>query len=277
MRPAWRTTIKAALLSRDGFFEIGLIECLAVGSLRTFDVALLEPRHEVSETLPDLLDLVLLTLFAKNFEIRTACFGFLDPLLRKLAALDVLEGTLHLLFHRALDDRRSGFHIAPLCGLRDGESHSGNAGLVDEVDGELKLVEALKVGHLGLVSRFDKRLESSRDKLADATAKNGLLSEEIRLGLFLESGLEDTGTSTTDSLGPGESNLLCVTSWVLLDRDERRNTLPFNELTTDNVSWPLWSNHDDVDKIGEIDRFEMDRKSVAEEKRLSFLKIRKDV
>lgn len=233
-----------------------------VGSLAAFNVALLEPRHEVAETLPNLLDLVLLAFLAECFEVFASGVGLLDPLFGKFAGLDVPESALHLLFDGSVDDGWTGLHVTPLGGVGDGETHSGNAGFVDEVYRKLELVEALEVSHLGLVSRFDENFKTGRDELADATAKNGLLSEKVGLGLFLESGLENTGACTADSLGPSESNFLGLAVGVLLDRYERRNALALNELTANDVSGSLWCNHDYVDKIRKLDRFEVNSETV---------------
>jgi len=47
-------------------------------------------------------------------------------------------------------------------------------------------VEALKVGDLRLIARFDQGVEPRLDQLGNAAAKDRLLTEEVGLGLFLE-------------------------------------------------------------------------------------------
>ena len=65
--------------------------------------------------------------------------------------------------------------------------------LVDQVDDQLQLVEALEVGDLGLVAGLDERFEAGLDQLGDAAAEHGLLAEQVGLGLLLEGRLDDAG------------------------------------------------------------------------------------
>ena len=79
---------------------------------------------------------------------------------------------------------RPARQVAVLGRVRDRVAHPGEAALVDQVDDQLDLVQALVVGDLRLVAGVDERLEARADQLGDAPAENGLLAEEIRLGLL---------------------------------------------------------------------------------------------
>jgi hypothetical protein len=56
--------------------------------------------------------------------------------------------------------------------------------LVDEIHDELELVQALEVGDFRLIARIDQGLEARADELAAAAAEDGLLAEEVGLGLL---------------------------------------------------------------------------------------------
>ena len=72
--------------------------------------------------------------------------------------------------------------------------------LVDEVHDQLQFVQALEIGDFGLIAGVHQSLEPGADKLAHAAAKDGLLAEQVGLGLFLEGGLDDARTQRADAL-----------------------------------------------------------------------------
>src|SRR5690606_27429632 len=88
-----------------------------VGRLRSFDGALLDPRHETAEARPDLFDGVPLALLAQLVEILPAARRLGDPAFRELAALDVLESLLHALLDGGVDDGRPRGEVAVFGGL----------------------------------------------------------------------------------------------------------------------------------------------------------------
>src|SRR5438045_4177713 len=136
-----------------------------------------QPRHHRAEPRADLLDLGPPGLLAHLLEVREAVLGLSDPLLRELAALDLVQDAAHLRAGLLVDDARSARVVAVLRGVGDGVPHPAHPALVEEVDDELELVEALEVGDLGLVSRRDERLEARGDQRRGAAAEHGLLSE----------------------------------------------------------------------------------------------------
>ena len=77
-------------------------------------------------------------------------------------------------------------HVAVLGGVADRVAHVGDAALVDQVDDQLHLVQALEVRHLGRVARLDERLVAGADQLGEPAAEHRLLAEEIGLGLLAE-------------------------------------------------------------------------------------------
>jgi hypothetical protein len=83
-------------------------------------------------------------------------------------------------------------------------------------------VQALEVGHLGRVAGLDQRLEASLDQRRDAAAQDGLLAEQVGLGLVAERRLDDAGLGAADALGVGERVLQRPAAGVLVDADQRR-------------------------------------------------------
>jgi len=220
-------------------------------------------------------------VFLAGFEERVilllATFGFRYPILGELTGLNVLEGALHALLHGGVDDLRADNDVPVLRGLGDREAHAADPGLIDHVDDQLKLVQNLEIGHLGLVSSLDQRLESGLNKCCGTTTENGLLAEEIGLGLFLEGGLEDAAACAADALGPGEGGLFGIAALVLVDGDEGGDTLSFLVLAADGVTGALGSDHDNVNMLGRLDRLEVDREAVAEEESVTRVEIWGDI
>ena len=248
-----------------------------VSSLSPLDILLLDPGHAGTELATHFLDRMLLAGLEKGIVLLLATLGLCDPILGEFAGLNVLEGALHALLHRGINDFRTDNDVAILGSLGDREAHAADPRLVDHVDDQLELMENFEVGHLWLISSLDERLESGLDQGCGTAAENGLLAEEIRLRLLLESGLEDTSTGATDALGPCEGGLLGCAAFVLVDGDEGGNPLAFLILTTNGVTRSLGGNHDDVDMLRRLNRLVVDREAVAEEKGVSGMEIRSDI
>ena len=206
-----------------------------------------------------------------------AGLGFADPAPGEFAVLDFLEHLFHLGADRLVDDARPGHDVAVLGGFGNGEAHAGNTRLVHEVDDELELVQALEVGHLGLVPGCDERVVAGLDQRAGAAAEHGLFAEEIGLGLFLEAGLDHARARAADALGPGERDFLRLLARVLVNGDQRRHAAAFLVLAADEMARALRRDHDHVDVLRRLDRLEVDGEAVGEEERLALLEIRLDV
>src|SRR5664280_2066858 len=149
-----------------------------------------QERHLRAQLGADLLDEKVLLPFASRLERRTPVAVFFDPLLGVGPVLDLLEDLLHLAARRLGDDAGAGGVVAVLGRVADGIAHVVEAAAVHEVDDELQLVQALEVRDLGLVARVDECLEARRHERGRAAAEDGLLAEEVRLGLLGERRLQ---------------------------------------------------------------------------------------
>src|SRR6476620_4766768 len=77
----------------------------------------------------------------------------------------------------------AGDQIAPFGGVADAVAHVVEAALVDQVDDQLHLVDALEVRHLRRVARLDERLEARLDQRRQAAAEDDLFAEQVGLAL----------------------------------------------------------------------------------------------
>ena len=99
-------------------------------------------------------------------EVGEAGLGLPDPLLRERAVLDLGEDLAHAFANALVDDPGSAQVVALLGRVGDRVAHPRQAALVDQVDDELQLVQALEVRDLGLVAG---RARASRTRPAPAS------------------------------------------------------------------------------------------------------------
>src|SRR5690606_28159617 len=100
--------------------------------------------------------------------------------------------------------------------------------LIEQVDDQLELVQALEVGHLGCVPGLDQRLEARLNQSDRAAAKHGLLAEEVGLGLFAEGRFNDAGAPAAVGASVGERDLLGLAAGVLVHGNQARHAAAFH-------------------------------------------------
>ena len=108
-------------------------------------------------------------------------------------------------------------------------------------------MEDLEVGELGLVAGLGEDFEASLDERGGAAAEDGLLAEEVGLGLLGEGGFEDAAAGSADALGVGERVGVRFAGGVLLDGDECGDAAAFGEDLADAVAGALGRDERDVD------------------------------
>src|SRR5690606_32538146 len=224
-----------------------------------------------------LLDAVLFAGLEELVVVLQATLVFGDPLFHELAVLDLLQDLLHFLLRVRVDHAGATGDVAILGGLGDGEAHAGDALFIHEVADELQLVQALGVGHLGLITGLDEGLVTGLNEGGGAAAEHGLLAKEVRLGLFLEGGLKHAGAGAADALGPGEGVLLGLLGLVLEHTDEGGHAFAFNVEAADHVAGALGSDEDHVDVGGDLDQAEMNGEAVREDEGLALGEVGLDV
>ncbi len=126
-------------------------------------------------------------------------------------------------------------------------------------------MQALEVRDLRLVARLGQRLETGLHQGGGATAEDGLLTEEVGLGLLGEGGLDDAGAGAADALGVRQGQLQALARGVLLDGHDAGDAAALLVLAADQVAGALGGDHADVDVGRGLDEAEADVQAVAEE------------
>ena len=180
------------------------------------DQALLgDPGHHAAKTLTDLFGAVFGLGGAHGLEPDLGGLVFQDPLTGKGATLNIGENLLHLGLGLVGDNTRAGDVVAIFRGIRDRIAHIGKAALIDQIDDQLDLMQALEIGHLGGIARLDQGIETGLDESAKTAAEHHLLAEEICFGLLLEAGLDDAAAPAADRCPIGKADIMAapVASW----------------------------------------------------------------
>ena len=176
-----------------------------------------------------------------------------------------------------VDDPRPGHVVAVLGGVADAEAHEVEAAAVHQVDDELELVHRLEVGELGLVAGLDERLEGHLDQRRRAAAQDGLLAEQVGLGLLGEGRLEDAGAGGAERPGVGEHARAPGARRVLLDGEQGRHAAAGLVDRAEQVARALGRDHPDVDDVGRGDPPEVDVEAVGEHQQLAGAQVRRDL
>ena len=157
-----------------------------------------QPRHHPPQLSSHVFELGRSRLAPLGEELREPAVGLGDPPLRERAVLDLGEDLPHRLARPVVDHARAGRVVAPLGGVGDRVAHPRQPALVDQVDDQLQLVQALEVRDLRLVAGLDERVEPGPDQLGQPAAQHPLLAEQVGLGLFLEPRLDDARAGRAD-------------------------------------------------------------------------------
>ena len=120
-----------------------------------------------------------------------------------------------------------------------------------------------------MIARIDECFESGFDQGGGSSAKDGLLTEEVGLGLFLEGGLDHARPSSADSLGIGQGDVQGVAGSVLLDSNQGGNARSLPVYLTHHVSRALGSNHGHIHLRRRHDLTEVNVEPVAEHQGLA--------
>ena len=179
------------------------------GSFRAcFFAFLRQPTHHAAQLRAHDFDRMLLLFFAQLVEVRAARFVLGNPLFREVAGLNVGQNLLHRLARLVADNLLSARQVAVLGGVRDRVAHAAQSTFVDQVHDQLHLMQALEIGDLGRVAGFHQSFETLLDQRSQAAAQYCLLAEQVALGFFLESGLQNAGASRADAVGVSETEFV---------------------------------------------------------------------
>src|SRR6266536_881458 len=234
---------------------------------------------ELAQLLSDPLDLgrALSAFLAELGELRASRLVVAKQLLCKRAAADLLEDPAHPLAHAVVDDARAAREVAVLGDVGHRVAHVLVPALVEEVDDELQLVQALVVGDLRLVAGLDEDVEARLHERGNAAAQHGLLAEQIALGLLREGRLQQADPAAPDADAVRERELERAAACVLLDRDEARGAGTGDVELAHAMAGSLRGDHDHVVAVRRDDPPEVDVQAVREEHRCARLEARRDL
>ena len=202
---------------------------------------------------------------------------FLHPAPGEFAGLDLFQRRLHAFLDAGVNNPRSDRHIAPLRRFGNREAHAADARFIHQVHNQLQFVQTFEVSHLRLVTGLDQRFVASQNQRAGPAAQDGLLAEQVGLGLFFERGFYHAGARGADALRPGQRHVLRLPARILVNRDERRHAFAFEILAADNVAGPLRSNQNHIHVFRRDHRFEMNGETVRKQQRFAGVQVRRHV
>ena len=176
-----------------------------------------------------------------------------------------------------VDDPRTADVVAVLGRVADAEAHEVQAAAVHEVHDQLQLVHRLEVGELRLVAGLHERLERHLDERRRAAAQDGLLAEQVRLGLLGEGRLEDAGPRATERPGIRHRAIARGAGLVVVDREQSRDAAAGLVDAPDQVARSLRGDHPDVDDRRRVDPPEVDVEAVGEHQEVAWAQVRPDL
>src|SRR5580704_45947 len=234
---------------------------------------LLQPRHARAQRRAGLLDRVRQVLLQELLVVHLAGGVFLDPLAGELAALHFLQHLAHLVLDALIHDARTAREVAVFGGLADELVHLGDAALVEQVDDQHQLVQALVVGDFGLVAGFHQGLEALHHKLGRPAAQHRLLAEQVGLGLLRERRLDHPAARAADAVGVGERPGVRLAGSVLRDREQTRDARALLVLAAHEVAGPLGRDQHHVEVLARLDLLEVHVEAVREQQRRALLEV----
>ena len=153
---------------------------------------------------------MVLALAPQFAEVRQADPVLGDPFVGELPGLDIRQDLFHRFPGFLADDFFPSGHIAVLSRVADRVAHVGDAALVDQIDDQLHLMQALEIGHLRRIARFDQGLEARAHQLGEPATQDRLFAEEVGLRLFPEVGLQQGSPTATEGRAVGERDLFAI-------------------------------------------------------------------
>src|SRR6202167_2762817 len=122
------------------------------------------PAHHAAQLCTHNLDRMLQFLLTQRGELVATVLVFLDPLAGKRSIPNVGQSFLHRVPCGIAHNFLAPCQVAVLGGIRDRVAHPSEAAFVDQVDNQLHLMQALKIGNLGSEAGFHQSLDSLLDQ-----------------------------------------------------------------------------------------------------------------
>lgn len=202
---------------------------------------------------------------------------FQDEHLDVLADLDALENVAHDFARLLIDHFRTDHVLTILSIVRDEVVHVDDATFVHQVDDQLQLMQALKVGHFEHITNFDQHLEAHLHQLDGTTTQHDLFTEQIDFDFFTEVDLDHTTLSTTVGNHVRQGDITDLAELILINDDQRRHATALEVLGTHGMAGTLRNDHDHVQISAEHDLIIMHIETVDEDQHSTLLNVELDV
>ena len=216
---------------------------------------------------------------AERLEVNlTAGFTHIkQEVLGKGTILDILQNLLHSLLRLVRHNLRANHIPAVLSRIGDRIPHTAESGLIDQIDDELHLMDALKICISRVIPCFHKGLESCLHQSSNAAAQDSLLTEQIGFRLGLEGRLKKTSSCSADCKAIGKRQVLCLSGIILLDSDQAWGSSSSLIFRPDRVPRSLRRDHGHIDVCRRNDTAIVNIEPVCKHQHVAFLQVRCDV
>src|SRR5660397_128267 len=189
------------------------------------------------------------------------------------STLDLFQYRSHLFTNPLIYDPRASRHVPVLSGLGHRVPHAADPVLMNQINYEFQLVQALEIGDLGLALTLWLRPDTSPNQLRSSSTQDCLLTEKICLCLLLESSLYDTGPGAADTLCVSQTHLLRLSCGVLMDGEKARHSSPVLIHPAHQVSGTLGRNHGYVHVVRRSDLPKVNIEPMGEHEHLAGLQV----
>ena len=217
-----------------------------------------------------------LALSAQSLELGGTSSLVVHETLSERAALNISQHSLHVLLNLGRNHARARNIVTVLGGVRNRPALLSNTALNHQIHDQLQLVQHLKVRDLRLVPCLSQHLKTVLHQLRGRPAQHSLLTEQVRLGLFSESGLNNARTGSTQRLSIRQGQCQSLTRGVLLNGNKSGNTTACLILAAHRVPRTLRGDHSDIHTLGCGNVAKADIETVREEQRIAGLQVRFD-
>ena len=114
-------------------------------------------------------------------------------------------------------------------------------------------MHALEISRLRLVTGFHQRFESSGDQGGDAAAEDGLFTEQVGFGFFLERCVQHAGPGATDAPCISQADFTGHTAAVLMNSQQTGDAGTFGILAADQMTGTFGRDHEHIDVGSRLD------------------------
>ena len=134
-------------------------------------------------------------------------------------------------------------------------------------------MNTLKISVLRRISCFNQSLKSCFHQRTNTAAKYGLLTEQVCLCLYFESGLQNSCSRATQSTCISQRFVFCFSCIVLFNSNQTRGSSSNLILASHCMAWCFWRDHCDIHILRRFDLSKMNGKAMREHQHIALFQI----